>query len=177
MQTLTIQQLYTLLKTRKGAFPVTLKTLTNPAVKAECPVSQLSKTTVVNGMGNFLYEVSVNRQRIREDSQPDFSAFPRVWGVRMTGTPLVEYKGQLYLELKVQRKLEERYFSAGQPIGLDAIEPYLRKKNEGERQGVNAPVVLRDYRLDHILAMRLGGEEYQVVKNIPVGLDSHLPSE
>ena len=170
---ITINQLENILRSRRGAFPITIKAVTKPTnVLPNCPFQDLTKVSTINAMGGWIYEQAVNRQRIREDKEPDFTPFPRRWGTRVRGTPFVEHEGKLYFEAKVQKRLETAYFSGQQAVGLDRIQPFLRNKEEGISQQVEAPIVLRDYLLENIVAVRVGGEEYEVIgKNFPVGLD------
>jgi hypothetical protein len=123
MQQITVNQLTDILRSRRGAFALTVKTVTVPDTRSNCPFDNLTKVSIVNGMGGWIYENSVNNQRVREEKEPDFSAYPRRWGERLRGTPFVTYQDKLYLELKVQKRLEEQYFSGQQSVGLDIIGP------------------------------------------------------
>jgi len=108
------------------------------------------KITRVNGVIQWIYEVSVNRQRVRENKVPDFEAFPRSWGDRIPHTPLVEYKQQLYLEVKVEKR-DFNYFTLtnGTEVVPEVIQPFLKPESKG-RQGLERKVILRDYMLNNI---------------------------
>jgi hypothetical protein len=157
-----------LLRGVRGAKVVTVEARTEPRLLARHPLTgapnpykgNVVKVSRVNGMINWRYAASVNRQRVREGLAPDFAALPRHWGVRVPGTPLVEHDGRTYLELKVERSLEHRYETvAGEPLDAAAVEAFLPRSSPG-RQGVARPVVLRDYDLANLVSLRLEGVVY-----------------
>ncbi len=67
-----------------------------------------------------------------------------------------------YLELKVQRSLGYSFYRGNNRLETAEVLPHLRQKVEGRRQQVDNPVILRDYALDNIKAIRLHGELYVV---------------
>ena len=149
------------LLTIKGACIVTIHTETEPAMrKTDNPYIGVVKHSAVNGIINWIYERSVNRQRFREGLPTDFTPFPRKWGKRIVGTPLVEHKGQHYLEMKVQ-KAQARYFLGTREVTSEEIRPYLRPASPS-RQGVENEVILRDYALENIKAIVYGGEATEI---------------
>jgi hypothetical protein len=106
------------------------------------------KLANVNGIINWSYKHAVDQQRIREGKKPDFEPLPRAWGHRVPGQPFVEHNGNLYLEVKIERLNEEsQYFYKGRRIKFSKIEKFLSRKNEGTRQGLENPVILRDYNI------------------------------
>jgi len=118
------------------------------------------KLANVNGVINWCYADAVNRQRIREGRRPTFEPLPRAWGHRIPGQPFVEHNGNLYLEVKIEGLNEEsQYFYKGRRIQFSKIEEFLIKKHEGSRQGVENPIILRDYNvftiqtfsMDHVI--------------------------
>lgn len=111
------------------------------------------------------YARAVNRQREREGHPEIFFAQPRAWGERIPGTPLVEYRDRLYLTVRRQQVLQVEYLHAmtNDPIPAADVEPHLKRRGEGRRQGVQNPVVVRDYALDSIRQLRLEGEIYDVI--------------
>lgn len=164
MVTVTQEQLIQGLKTIKGATIVTLNCKTIPEMrKTDNPFwGNVFKFAVVNGLVNWIYENAVNRQRLRENLEPDFQAFPRKWGQRIRGTPFVIHKEELYLELKRQNVLEEEYRDReGNIISKVDLIGYFKAEGEG-RQGVANKVILRDYKVDNIKSLVWRGEEYKV---------------
>jgi hypothetical protein len=175
MPTMTKADLVDTLKTRKGAFFATIVAETDPHMKkTDNPFLGAMKISRVNGLFNWIYENAVNRQRCRENQPLDdagevehFTALPRKWGVRIkredgTVTPLVEHKGAYYLEMKVELSLGYEYRKDGATLDPKAVEAFLPKKKEGERQEVANPVILRDYSIESIRQITLGGVVYEI---------------
>lgn len=170
MTKVTKQQLIDSLKGLKGSRLVTIVTQTQPTLVANHPLTgeanpykgKVFKVATTNGVINWSYERSVNRQRAREGSEPDFEAYPRKWGERLAGTPLVEHKGKTYVELKVEKSVDYDYFDLdGKPVDADLIKPYLRPPGKS-RQEVAKEVICRDYAVDSILELRVDGQQYQI---------------
>lgn len=126
---------------------------------------EVVKLSRVGGFICWTYSKSVNNQRDREQkptnadgSVEQFVAAARQWGKRIKGSPFVEHKGSFYLEVKVQSARSPEYFNAadGIPITADSLDPWLpKRKTEAGRQGVEKPVIVRDYRLDGIAQIKL----------------------
>jgi hypothetical protein len=116
-----------------------------------------------------------------------FRSEPRVWGCRLIlGNSLLPFvhhvKGmkqpvsvrdikdvknlphadELYLELQCREPSMVKYLQAGKEIPLEEIQQYLREKNEGGRQQVDSPVVLRDYKLVNIRHLTFNGQLYEL---------------
>jgi hypothetical protein len=162
------QQLVDGLRAQRGARPVTIEARTKPATCKHAadgrvnPFTGLIKVSVVNGIANWHYEPAVNRQREREGKPVDFEALPRKWGNREKGSPLVEHKGKLYLELKVEKSLGHRYFENGVEVPAEEVEPFLRPASKS-RQEVDREIILRDYSITSIEAATINGERYKVI--------------
>jgi len=175
---------------KKGAFPLTITTETTPELKGgkKCPLlsnGPITKITHINGMANWLYEDSVNRQKEREGKEADFISHPRQWGARLKLQdyllPFIHHRkglvqpscrtlssidslpsaDELYLELKCQNVYEVKYFQNGKEIDKSVVEPYMPKRKEGERQELDKAVVLRDYKLTNIKRIKLDGQIYE----------------
>ena len=117
-----------------------------------------------------------------------FESEPRKWGVRLheeNGSkkrmlPLVGHPWHkstinadelrqmppeaLYLELRVGESLGHHYTLGERVVTDEEVQPYLPVRNEGARQQVENPVILRDYKLVNILSITMNGEEY-VIQN------------
>lgn len=148
------------LASRKGTSFVTIVALTDPRMRKRGNpyIGRVLKRSTVNGAIGWIYQNSVNRERARENLEPDFEAFPRKWGQRIKGTPFVEHKGKTYLELKVERALSTEYLLDGEVVDKSVIEEWLpKRKPEGERQEVDRPIILRDYDLANIKAITFDG--------------------
>ena len=120
-------------------------------------------------------QASVIRQRAREGLTPDFEALPRKWGVRLPGTPLIAHDGMLYLEVKVERALDQRYETVdGKSLDGIAVGTFLPSRGPS-RQGVSREVILRDYGLASIVSIRLGGVVY-LVRDNPATVEKETPA-
>jgi hypothetical protein len=158
---ITVEQLRNNLLTMKGSAIVTINAETVPAMrKTGNPYANAVKVSAVNGIINWVYETAVNRQRTREDLEADFRAYPRKWGNRIVGAPLVEHKGNYYLEMKVQ-SARATYLVGNTEVSHNDITPYLRPLSKS-RQGVTREVILRDYALENIKSILYAGELVEV---------------
>jgi hypothetical protein len=178
MKAVTVNELSDILMRQIGATFVTIVAKTTPDYVGgkKCPVADVHKIAVVNGVINWSYANAVNNQRLREETPTDangavefFTPEARKWGVRLHDEvnrrllPLVEHKGKRYLELKVQRSIGHRFYdSTGKQVANETVYPHIRKKTEGRRQEVENPVILRDYALENIKAIRVNRELYVV---------------
>lgn len=166
-KTITHEQLVEMLRTTATTI-VSIWTETAPKMLAKAngvpnpyKNKQVVKRSKNNGIINFHYENAVNNRRVKEDSEPDFVAKPRQWGSRIPGTPLVEHKGNFYLEMKVERCLENEILVDGDPAP-DDLKNFLPHKEEGSRQELESPVIIRDFKVDNIKAVQMNGEFYTV---------------
>jgi hypothetical protein len=124
---------------------------------------RVQKRTHRTCMLGFIYSNSVNNQRVREDKDADFVPEPRKWGARIEGTCLVEHKGELYLEAKVEKTVETQYLLDGQVVDKSVVDPYLAVRKSSSRQEVDKPVILIDPKLSSIEQLRIYGDLYDVV--------------
>lgn len=117
------------------------------------PYTIAKKHQHVHGLICFNYENSVNRQM--PEGYRDFKAGPRVWGQRLGETPLVEHKGEYYLEVLVIREIEPPFYKMGDEF-IDAkdIEPFLKSRRDD-----HAIVRPRDFKIKGILQVHMSGEE------------------
>lgn len=160
-----VSQLVELLLASKGAKILTLETETQPKMrKTGNPFLGAVKVAQVNCVVNFNYANSVNKQRVREDKEADFEAEPRKWGERIQGTPIVEHKGQYYLEAKIENS-KSKFILNGQEIPEDQIQPYLYS-SKSSRQGVEKEVKLRDFKLDSVKGIKYQGKHYEIVSSL-----------
>lgn len=148
----------------RGASFATLTTVTDARLrKTGNPFGPVQKIATVNVTLGFQYAASVNRQRIREDATPDFVAMERAWGERSKLSPmLIEHKGKLYLEAKVERSLSYEYRTAdGRLLTHAEVEPFLPTRGPS-RQGVEKEILVRDYALDSIAGISFQGQSFLI---------------
>ena len=158
--TMTESALLDELRKNKGARIVTIVTSTTPRMRKSNPFDgNIRKVSRTNGMLNWHYARAVNRQRDREGKETNFEAQPRKWGTRIQGTPLIEHKGNFYIEMKVENAIEYRYETLdGQPINKDDVKPHLYARSKPKNQEVENPIILKDYKVGSIASITMDGE-------------------
>jgi hypothetical protein len=108
------------------------------------------------------YQNMVKRRLQSEGKNPDtFELKPRTWGVRIDGTPLVEHKGEYYLEVIFLVGGETSYLLDGKPVKKDLING-LPKKKEGSQGGLDDKVIIRSYKIGSISRITINKETYIV---------------
>ena len=152
VKTITQKELVEILKSAKGAEPIT--------IVARTPKKLLDKTTVfktsrINGFTGFDYENSVNMQGLREDKFINFKSKKRVWGARTYGT-LVEYKNNFYLRFKPKRTLSVSYDRVFDKNLLPPVpvpnQPTIKK------------IYYRNFLISNILRLTIDKVVYKVVE-------------
>lgn len=157
-------ELYQLFAGLRGAKMATIETETEVAMrKTNNPYAGfVTKRTRINVTLNFNYTNSVNNQRGKEGNQEDFVPHARKWGNRIDGTTLILHKGIVYVEAKPNGKPQSvEYLFKGQPIDKSELLPWLPVANSNkEHQGVEKEIIVRDYKLDSILAVDMNKIHY-----------------
>ena len=177
MKTLTSAELTTNLTSMDNTVIATVRTVTvpemrktgNPFYGKVVKVQDLSAS-----VGSWSYQRAVNNRRqkewqnalLQDENTPEPALFvpeARRWGTRVPNTPFVEHKGQLYVELSVHNCLRQLYLDdKGIPVSKDLLEPYMPKKKDGERQELDNPIILRDVKVENIVAITYGGQTVEV---------------
>jgi hypothetical protein len=106
------------------------------------------------------YENMVNR-RLQAEGKPAFLVGPRAWGERVDGTPFVEHKGSLYLEVIFMKAAgKTTFFLDGAEIAREDITG-LEEAVEGRQGDLENKVIIRTFALDSVVALRANGTEYR----------------
>jgi hypothetical protein len=163
---MTVKELVEKVMSLRGTTIISFEAVTDARLKKTGNTIPLPcfKRSKVNGMIGYNYENSVNNQREREGSERDFEAEPRSWGVRIHPC-VVEHKGNYYLTVKVERSLETPRFvdAEGCERSLVEVKPFLPSKGES-RQGVDREVIHREYAVENLVNLRMGGFDIEIVK-------------
>jgi hypothetical protein len=173
---ITRHQFENMLMATRGAQFVKLRTVTEVRIPGGIKTLNgrvLKCADVVVQIG-VNYQNAVNNQLRREGSSLEFVAQPRKWGTRVRHadgrlTPFVEHNGAAYLEAKIVNPLVHMYFlerdGKAMPIAAELVEPLLPDTRAGARatQGTESPVILRDYKLESIRQVTMGGETYDLI--------------
>jgi hypothetical protein len=109
------------------------------------------------------YENMVRRRLEAEGKNPDFEVKPRVWGQRIEGTPLVEHKGEYYLEVIFLKAGETSFFHMGKPIKKELIQGLDSDKEEGSQGGLDNKVIIRSYKIASVARITINKEVYIVI--------------
>lgn len=180
MKALTQAALIDMLNGIKGATFATIITETDPKLKKTGnTLGTVRKVSRVNVTLGFQYEKSVNRQRTREDAEADFQVKPRQWGKHVSPM-LIEHKGRIYLETKVERVISTAYVDAsGRTLDADIVRPFLPARRGKGRQEVQKEIIVRDYALNSIRSITVKGEEHVMIQEVtaPVQIAAPVPRQ
>jgi len=166
MKAITTGELLALLNSVRGATFATIITKTDARLRKTGntlgPVFKVSRVNVTLG---FQYDNAVNRQRSRENNVPaDFESAPRAWGEKISPM-LVQHKGKIYLETKVEKALGHEYQNGkGESLSQDDVAPFLPKRSTSSRQKTEKEILVRDYALSSIQGISFKGENFVLLK-------------
>jgi len=110
------------------------------------------------------YDKMVKRRLEKEGKNPEtFELQPRKWGKRIPNTPLIEHKGELYLEVIFLKSGKSIYLLDGKPIDKNEIVG-LKESNisEESQAGLSDKVIIRTFKLDSIKRLKIGGREFKI---------------
>lgn len=124
-------------------------------------VSKVARVLAKVGAWDYTHEVNV--QRLQEGRLANFIPADRQWGTRVRGTPFVEYKGETYIEYRLQEVLFVDYLVDDHPATAEEdaiIEEFLQQRPvEGARQELSEGVRVRDPRLTSVVGIEDAPEE------------------
>lgn len=104
------------------------------------------------------YANMVERRLISEGKDPaTFTLSPRAWGERVEGLPIVEHKGQEYLEVIFLKSGEVSYTLDGAPIAVGDIIG-MKAASKGTQGGLDNKVFVRDFKAESIDTIRIDGK-------------------
>ena len=149
-----LKQLEQVLREVNRATFVTIVAETQPRMrKTDNPYAgHVIKRSRVNGAICWIYKNAVQKQLDKQEIDVEFQPQERKWGERLQGTPFVEHKGKLYLEMKVERSLDSVYIDVrtGEEVDKEKLQPFLQDPPD-------SVVVLRDYALENIKQIAMKG--------------------
>ena len=91
----------------------------------------------------------------------DFTVGERKWGTRIDGTPLIEHKGEFYIDVIYLKNGESVYRDGGRVIDEDDIQGYTKPKASTASQGgVDKKVIFRTVKLDSLVELRINKQKY-----------------
>jgi len=122
-----------------------------------------SSVMVFQNKNSNAYENMVKRRLEAEGKSTTFEVKPRVWGVRIEGTPLIEHNGRFYLEVIFLKSGDTSYMLDDQPIKKDLINGLPVKKASGQG-GLNDQVIIRSFKIESLSRITINKETYLIVK-------------
>lgn len=91
----------------------------------------------------------------------DFIVGERKWGTRIDGTPLIEHKGDYYIDVIYLKSGESVFRDGGKLIDEDDIQGYNKPKQSTQSQGgVDNKVIFRTIKLDSLVELRINKKVY-----------------
>jgi hypothetical protein len=110
-----------------------------------------------NGYANM-----VNRRLEAEGSNATFELSPRAWGTRIPNSPIVEHKGEFYLEVIFVRAGHSEYCVDGIVTPSDQLEGLpVATVSEGGQGGLENKVIIRTFKISSIRRIQINKVEYQ----------------
>lgn len=106
------------------------------------------------------YEAMVKRRLAAENKDPsNFVLGERAWGTRVPNMPIVEHKGEYYLEVIFMNPGIVSYELDGNPIPASAIIG-LKAPAAGEQGGLEDKVIIRTFKAESITELRIDGQVF-----------------
>jgi hypothetical protein len=164
---ITVAELTKLLLAQKGAMPITIEALVEVrARKTGNPYDAILKFSTVNGFTGHDYEASVNRQRVREGSNPDFVQHDRSWGTNVNN--ILSQKGdKYYLRIRPLHTSEPTYFvrqgKTLKQVAKSVVEAFLPPVYPSKVQATDTEILHREYLVTNLRSVTFGGVRYEVV--------------
>lgn len=124
------------------------------------------KKQISNALINFNYAKAVNEQLIKEGKEPNFVSKPRVWGIHIANSPLLEHKGEYYLEARfINNDAKIEYLDKDNNIiEFKTFEQYMPPKKESveSEQSETVKIIMRDFKLSSIKELKTNKFTYIV---------------
>ena len=165
----------------KGTFGTTLIAVTEPKMnkRGNALYGRVHKATcMVNVALGYSYENTVNNRLAREGKENDFESqkpFGKSWVVGLENILLVSDKNaeQYYLRTTMLPNTNSKsvYLVDGRRATeeeVEIIKTFLVKSSKPSNQGLSEEhsVIVRDYKLEGVLALTQGAKEYNVLSSI-----------
>jgi hypothetical protein len=156
-----------------GASFVGLDTLTIPTLKGGksnpmqgevAKFNEGSSVMVFQNKNSNGYENMVMKRLIAEGKNPEsFELGKRAWGTRIEGTPLIEHKGEYYLEVIFLKSGVVSYYHEGKEIHKNEVIG-LEDKEEGHQGGLDNKVIIRTFKIASLISVRINSKVIIVLR-------------
>ena len=162
--------LKTLLEAVNGATFISIDTSTEPRLKGGKKNAYKGITRKIMTGANVMvfqnksingYDAMVKRRLEKEGKDPaSFSLSPRTWGTRLPNTPIVEHKGQYYLEVIFLNAGDVHYEVNGVVTDPATITGLDLDHTEAKQGGLNDKVIIRTFKIDSLTSITINKETY-----------------
>lgn len=119
---------------------------------------------ILTNTPEHVYSNMVKKRLVEEGKDfKEFTLQPRAWGSRIANTCFIEHKDEKYLETIFVSAGKSTYLVDGvetEPSEIEGLE-LDKKVNENSQGGLDNKVIIRTYKLDSILNIRVNGEEFK----------------
>lgn len=158
-----------ILSTVNGASFISLDTTTTPTLtggKSNSMQGRIQKhntgaaVMVFQNKNSHGYANMVERRLETEGKEKTFKLSPRRWGVRVPNMPIVEHKGEQYLEVIFLKSGVSTYTLDGKPIDKANIIGSKDNAPEGKQGGLNNKVIIRTFKLASVTRLGINGTDY-----------------
>jgi len=105
------------------------------------------------------YQNMINRRLAKEGKQSMFKVGERKWGTRLPNLPIVEHKGEVYLEVIFLKPGKTHYTLNNKPIVKSKIIGLNVPKPSGQ-DGLEDQVIIRTFKVASINKLTVGGFDY-----------------
>lgn len=156
-----------------GASFVGLDTLTIPTLKGGkknpmqgevAKFNEGSSVMVFQNKNSNGYENMVMKRLEKEGKAPEsFQLGQRAWGTRLENSPLIEHKGEYYLEVIFLKSGEVSYYHEGREISKNEVIG-LEEKAEGEQGGLDNKVIIRSFKVASLISVRINSKVIIVIR-------------
>lgn len=154
-----------------GASFIAIDTCTEPVLRggrANPMLGRIRKITIGNVVMVFqnkhtnAYDNMVKKRLEQEGKDPaSFVLSARSWGTRVPNAPIVEHKGEQYLEVIFLKPGAVSYELDGVAIAKEDIEG-LYEPIEAQQGGLTNKVFIRTFKFDSVTALTIGKQKYDL---------------
>lgn len=108
------------------------------------------------------YSNMVKRRLEQEGKDPSsFKLSPRTWGIRLPEMPVVEHKGNHYVEVIFLKPGKSHYEVDGVVTDPDDIPGLPVSKSEGNQGGLDNKVVIRTFKTNSITKININNDSFE----------------
>lgn len=113
----------------------------------------------INDNNDSSYQRMVRKRLVQEGMDAaNFSVGPRPWGERIQGTPLIQHKDTMYVQVVHLRKPTNIVYKLDGQIVIDinTVPGFTANKSEGRQGGLVKKVIVRTPKISSIHAVKMG---------------------